>query len=118
MGEILKRYGGTLTIAILGLTAFWLLALVIFPYFILFEYSFRPYLPVTELGGPLDHYTLSNYATFFASPIHLDIFFKTVLFSSLVTFICLITAYPLAYFLAKVAAPRNAPTLFMILLIP
>jgi spermidine/putrescine transport system permease protein len=35
-----------------------------------------------------------------------------------VTAICLITAYPLAFFLAKVAAPKDAPTLFLILLIP
>jgi spermidine/putrescine transport system permease protein len=118
MSEILKRYGIPLTATILGLTVFWLLALVALPYFILFEYSLRPYIPVSELGGPLDHYTLSNYATFFTSSIHLDIFWKTVFFSSLVTAICLITAYPLAFFLAKVAAPKDAPTLFLILLIP
>jgi spermidine/putrescine transport system permease protein len=118
MGEILRRYGGPLTAGILGLTAFWLFALVILPYFILFEYSFRPYLPVDQLGGPLDHYTLANYATFFESPIHLDIFWKTVFFSSLVTLISLVIAYPLAFFLAKVATPRNAPTLFLLLLIP
>jgi spermidine/putrescine transport system permease protein len=118
MGEILRRYGGPLTAAILGLTAFWLFALVVLPYFILFEYSFRPYLPVDQLGGPLDHYTFANYATFFESPIHLDIFWKTVFFSSLVTLISLVVAYPLAFFLAKVATPRNAPTLFLLLLIP
>jgi spermidine/putrescine transport system permease protein len=118
MGEIIRRYGGPLTGGIVGLTAFWLLALVVLPYFILFEYSFRPYLPVDQLGGPRDHYTLSNYATFFTSSIHLDIFWKTVFFSSLVTAIALLLAYPLAYFLAKVAPPKNAPTLFLILLIP
>jgi len=118
MQELLRRYGRNLTAAILGLTAFWLVLLVVLPYFILFEYSFRPYLPVDQIGGPLDTYSLRNYAIFFNSPIHLDIFGKTVLFSSLVTLICLALAYPLAYFLAKVAAPRNAPTLFLILLIP
>jgi len=100
------------------LTAFWLIALVIVPNLILLEFSFRRYLPVDQLGGATDVYTLSNYATFFDSPIHLDIFWKTVAYSSLVTLICLVTAYPLAYYLAKVAAPKNAPTLFLILLIP
>jgi spermidine/putrescine transport system permease protein len=118
MGELLRRYGGLLSIAIVALTAFWLVALVVLPNIILLEFSFRPYLPVAELGGPKDGYTLSNYATFFNSPIHLTIFWKTVAFSSLVTAICLLTAYPLAYFLAKLAAPKNAPTLFLILLIP
>jgi spermidine/putrescine transport system permease protein len=46
------------------------------------------------------------------------IFFLTVFFSSVVTAICLVLSYPLAFFLAKVAKPHNVPTLFMILLIP
>lgn len=118
MSEIVRRYGRNLTIAILGLTAFWLIALVVLPYFILFEYSFRAYLPVDQLGGERDVYTLSNYATFFTSPIHLDIFFKTVLYSSIVTMLALALSYPLAFYLAKIASPRNAPTLFLMLLIP
>jgi spermidine/putrescine transport system permease protein len=118
MTELIRRYGGGLTLLILALTAFWLVALVALPNLILFEYSFRPYLPVDQLGGPLDVYTLSNYATFFNSPIHLNIFWKTVFFSSIVTLIALAIAYPLAFYLAKLAAPRNAPTLFLLLLIP
>src|SRR5262249_40941646 len=121
----------SLSIAIAALTAFWLLALVVLPYFIMFRYSFRPYLPVDQLGGPNDVYTLSNYATFFSNPtpaqilgqtfnipIHVQIFLLTVLYSCVVTVISLVLAYPLAYFLAKMAAPRNAPTLFILLLIP
>jgi spermidine/putrescine transport system permease protein len=118
MKELLRRYGTTLSVAIFGLTAFWLLALVALPYFILFEYSFRPYLPVDQLGGERDVYTLANYATFFRSPIHLDIFFRTVVYSTLVTAIALALSYPLAFYLAKVCSPRNAPTLFLLLLIP
>jgi spermidine/putrescine transport system permease protein len=118
MREIIRRYGKSLTGVIVALPAFWLVALVVLPYAILFEYSLRPYLPIDQVGGPNDVYTLSNYATFFASPIHLQIFFLTVAYSSLVTLICLCLSYPLAYYLAKVAAPRNLPTLFAILLIP
>ena len=54
MEDLLRRYGGRLTLTILLLTAFWLLALVILPYLYLFENSFRPYLPVVEMGGPKD----------------------------------------------------------------
>jgi spermidine/putrescine transport system permease protein len=118
MREILRRYGKLLTAVIVALPAFWLLALVVLPYAILFEYSLRPYLPVDEVGGPKDVYSFANYATFFTSGIHLQIFFLTVLYSSLVTLICLCLSYPLAYYLAKIAAPRNLPTLFAILLIP
>jgi spermidine/putrescine transport system permease protein len=118
MREVIRRYGKSLTGVIVALPAFWLLALVVLPYAILFEYSLRPYLPVDQVGGPNDVYSFANYATFFASPIHLQIFFLTVVYSSLVTLICLCLSYPLAFYLAKVAAPRNLPTLFAILLIP
>lgn len=118
MGELYRRYGTTLTFIMIALTAFWLLALVVIPNLVLFQFSFKPYLPVTEVGGPRDVYSLDNYLTFFRSPIHINIFFLTVLYSSIVTAICLLLSYPLAYFLAKVVKPANAPTLFMLLLIP
>ncbi len=118
MSALVQRYGGPLTAAIIALTAFWLLAMVILPNLILLEFSFRLYLPVNEVGGPKDVYTLANYLTFFRSPIHLTVFGLTVLYSSVVTLICLVLAYPLAYFLAKVATPGNAATWFLLLLIP
>lgn len=118
MEDMLRRYGGGLTVTIVLLTAFWLLALVILPYLIMFENSFTLYLPKEEWGGAKDVYTLSNYGTFFDSPIHLRVFFQTVGFSALVTVICLILAYPAAYFMAKVASAKTAPTIFMLLLVP
>ncbi len=118
MGELFRRYGSTLTFIMIALTAFWLLALVVIPNLVLFQFSFKPYLPVTEIGGPRDVYSLDNYLTFFRSPIHINIFFLTVLYSAIVTAVCLVMSYPLAYFLAKVVKPANAPTLFMLLLIP
>ena len=118
MREIFRRYGLTLSAFIVALPAFWLLALVVLPYMILFEYSLRPYLPFDQLGGPNDVYSLNNYWTFFTSSIHVKIFFLTVFFSSVVTVICLVLSYPLAFFIAKVAKPHNVPTLFAILLIP
>jgi spermidine/putrescine transport system permease protein len=118
MGELYRRYGSALTFAMITLTSFWLLALVIIPNLVLFQFSFKPYIPVDQLGGPLDVYSVNNYLTFFESPIHIQIFFLTVLYSSLVTAICLILSYPLAFYLAKVVRPANAPTLFLLLLIP
>ncbi|HVO01272.1 MAG TPA: ABC transporter permease [Candidatus Cybelea sp.] len=129
MRELIRRYGMGLSFAMVGLTAFWLLALVILPNLGLLQFSFRPYLPVSELGGPLDHYTLKNYITFVGGDpefyflgipvsIHLHIFVLTVVYSSVVTVICLAMCYPLAYYLAKVVKPSSAATLFMLLLIP
>ena len=54
MNDLLRRYGVGLTTAFILLTAFWLLILVILPNIYLFENSFRPYLPIAEMGGPKD----------------------------------------------------------------
>lgn len=118
MRELKARYGLVLTALFSGLTVFWLLGLVILPNLYLFETSFRPYLPVAEVGGPRDVYSLANYAKFFESPIHIEVFWKTILYSSLVTVLSFAIAYPLAFYLAKVARDRLVPTLFMLLLIP
>jgi spermidine/putrescine transport system permease protein len=118
MNELLRRYGVPLTAFFAVLTAFWLLALVVLPYLYLFENSFRPYLPVVEMGGPRDVYSLDNYLTFFHSPIHIYVFGVTILYSSIVTILCFFIAYPLAYYLAKVADNQLVPTLFLLLFIP
>ncbi|WP_137155160.1 ABC transporter permease [Rhizobium sp. FKL33] len=118
MKDLVNRYGMVLTVLICLLTTFWLLALVILPNFYLFENSFRLYLPVQEMGGPKDVYTLKNYLTFFQSPIHITVFVSTVLYSSFVTVLCFLIAYPLAFFLSKKASPRSLPTIFLLLTVP
>lgn len=131
MQDLLRRYGATLTGAFVLLTAFWLLALVILPNVTLFEASFRPYLPVVDIGGPKDVYSLNNYRLFTANPvdtsylglslrmpIHMITFFDTVIFSALVTLITFALSYPLAYYLAKVVQPASLPTLILLLFIP
>jgi spermidine/putrescine transport system permease protein len=42
----------------------------------------------------------------------------TILYSSIVTVLCFAIAYPLAYYLSKVATSAVVPTLFLLLLIP
>lgn len=118
MSDLLRRYGTTMTTLICLLTGFWLLILVILPNLYLFENSFRPYLPVAEMGGPKDVYSFNNYMTFFESPIHISVFLWTVTFSALVTALCFFFAYPLAYFLSKKVSVRSLPTLFLVLTIP
>ncbi len=131
MSEMLRRYGTLLTSTAVLLTAFWVLLLVILPYFGLFEQSFRPYLPVVEIGGAKDFYSLNNYFEvihnptdvdlgFFTLtvPIHLWVFFITIFYSCLVTILALLLCYPLAYYMAKVIAPRSLPTFLLLLVIP
>jgi len=131
MENLFRRYGATLTGAFVVLTAFWLLALVILPNITLFEASFRPYLPVVDIGGPRDVYSLNNYRLFtanpvdvsflgfgFSMPIHMITFFNTVIFSAIVTLITFLMTYPLAYYLAKTVLPQTLPTLILLLFIP
>jgi spermidine/putrescine transport system permease protein len=118
VGELTRRYGAPITWAIVGLTAFWLLALVALPYFLMFEFSLRPYLTIDKIGGPEDVYTLKNYVTLFGNTVHFGVFLRTIVASAFVTALCLVLCYPMAFFLAKVVQPRNAATLFLLLLIP
>ena len=131
MQDLLRRYGTGLTATFCLLVAFWILVLVILPNFAMFEQSFRPYLPVVEIGGPKDFYSFGNYGKILDNPfetaifgipitmpIHVKMFLDTVFYSALVTVFCLIMAYPLAYYLAKIADPQSIPTLLLLLFVP
>ena len=118
MGALTRRYGLPLTGTMIALTAFWLVILVALPYFLMFQFSLRPYLTVDKIGGPEDVYTLKNYVTLFNNTIHFGVFVRTILSSAFVTALCLILCYPMAFFLAKIVQPKNAATLFLLLLIP
>jgi spermidine/putrescine transport system permease protein len=131
MHDLLRRYGVGLTLAMCLLAAFWLIMLVILPNLTLFEQSFRPYLPVTEIGGPKDIYSVNNYMKVFdgsversflgikfSIPVHVLTFWLTIFYSVVVTVICFVMAYPLAYFMAKILNPKSLPTLILLLFIP
>jgi spermidine/putrescine transport system permease protein len=118
MNDLLRRYGAVLSVLFAALTGFWLLALVVLPDLYLFENSFRPYLPISEVDGPKDFYSFDNYLTFFHSPIHIQVFVWTIVYSAVVTVLCFVIAYPLAYYLSKVARSTLLPTLFLLILVP
>jgi len=131
MQDLLRRYGPGLTLIMALLVAFWLLMLVIIPNMTLFEQSFRPYLPVTEVGGPKDVYSFDNYLKVFdgsiersflgytfSVPVHVLTFWLTIWYSMVVTVLCFCLAYPLAYYMAKIVQPKSLPTLILLLFIP
>jgi spermidine/putrescine transport system permease protein len=131
MGEMIRRYGRGATLLILLITAFWLVMLVVMPNITLLESSFRPLLPVTEIGGARDVYTLQNYAKVFNGnidttlmgvaltiPVHVYTLSLTIFYSVVVTILCFILAYPLSYFMAKIINPKSLPTMFLILFVP
>lgn len=131
MHELLRRYGTGLTSAFIGLTFFWLIILVILPDLKLFESSFRPYLPMVEVGGPKDIYSFNNYFRIFGGEVDMSIFgiivsisprvkvfLYTIYYSGVVTLVTFLLAYPLSYYLAKVVSPKSLPTLFLVLFVP
>ena len=131
MQDLLRRYGMGLTFTFIGLTFFWLAILVLLPNFTLFESSFRPYLPIVDVGGPKDTYSVNNYLRIFGGEVDMSIFgihvmiaprvkvfLLTIFYSTVVTFISFVMAYPLAYYLAKIVSPRSLPTLFLLLFVP
>ena len=131
MHDLLRRYGGGLTGAFVLLTGFWLVVLVILPNIYLFENSFRPYLPLVDMGGPKDVYSLDNYRKVFNGtapetlfgiaftlPVHVKSFLLTVGYSAYVTLISFVIAYPIAFYLAKIVHPRTLPLLFLLLFVP
>lgn len=131
MQDLLRRYGPGLTLIMALMVAFWLLMLVIIPNMTLFEQSFRPYLPVVEVGGPKDTYSFDNYFKVFDGsiersflgftfmiPVHVLTFWLTIWYSMVVTALCFLLAYPLAYYMAKIVNPRSLPTLILLLFIP
>ena len=131
MSDLIRRYGVTITALMCLLVAFWLVMLVVVPNITLFEQSFRPYLPVVDVGGPKDFYSLGNYAKVFDGsiersffgytymiPVHVMTFGLTIWYSIVVTVACFALAYPLAFFMAKIANPKSLPTLLLLLFIP
>lgn len=118
MSEILTRYGRTLTVMMLAMTFIWLCIMVALPYLVMINFSLRPNLLPADVGGPRDQYTLHNYATLFRNTVHIGVFFRTIWGSALVTLLSLVIAYPIAYYLAKVASPARAALLLLLLVIP
>ena len=131
MQDLYRRYGHALTFAIIAITAFWLLVLVLLPNFTMLESSFRPYLAKVDEGGPLDTYSMGNYMKIFGNevdfsifgfvvptPVRVKVFLLTIFFSAVVTVITFMLAYPLAFYLAKIVSPKSLPTLFLLLFVP
>jgi spermidine/putrescine transport system permease protein len=63
-------------------------------------------------------WTLQNYALFFQEPIYRTPFFRSLIFSGLVTVTALVVVFPVAYFLAKIVQPERRVLALLLLLVP
>lgn len=62
--------------------------------------------------------TLANYGRFFAEPIFIMPFLRTLMFATVLTFCTLVLTYPVAYFLARHVKRDNQMIFLLLLLIP
>jgi ABC-type spermidine/putrescine transport system permease subunit I len=92
----------------------WMLLLYLLPLAFLFLLSLwqvRDYNIVRE-------WTLANYREIFARPVWLTVLLRTVLIAAGVTVVAAILAFPLAYYVARIATPRWRYLLFLAVLVP
>lgn len=118
MRELIFRYGAAATAIMVFTTVAWVLGLLILPQLTMIDYSFRLALPLDQIGGPNDVYTLANYAFLFDNAGFLNIFIKTICSSILVTLVAFVMCYPLAYYLARGARLDRARLLIVALIVP
>ena len=95
-----KRRGQDLTAAALVTPATVFVAVCLLaPLVILFRYSLNEFLPAKKMM--VEAVTVANYVKFFTDPYYTSILWTTVRISVLVTIVCLVLGFPLAYVVAR-----------------
>lgn len=92
--------------------ALWLLVLIVLPHVDMLLLSVR------ARGDAEGAFTLENYGRFFAEPIYWRTFARTAVYSLVATALTLVVAFPVAFYVAKVARGRRRGTLFLLCLVP
>ncbi|MBC8249283.1 MAG: ABC transporter permease [Anaerolineales bacterium] len=92
---------------------FWLIVFFLIPLILVFAISFGQR---GTYGGVKWLLNLGNYTRFF-DPLYLRIFGRTLYIATVTTLICLLTGYPLAYFIAT-RPPQWRNALLLLLMIP
>jgi spermidine/putrescine transport system permease protein len=91
----------------------WLLLLIILPHVNMAIISLSERVSAGEYA-----FSLSNYAEFFAESLYWNTFLRTATMSILVTFLTLIIAFPVSYYIAKMLRGRTKGLVFALCLIP
>ncbi len=91
----------------------WLGLLIIIPHIDMALLSLRERVGVGKYAT-----SLANYGTFFGEPLYMWTFARTAMMSVLATLITLIIAFPVSYYIAKMAKGRVQSALFLLCLVP
>jgi spermidine/putrescine transport system permease protein len=90
----------------------WGLLFVVAPMALLLGYSFCGR---DALGQVVWSFTWENYQRVF-DPVYLSVFFRSFLFASVTTGVCLLMGYPAAYFIARLPEERRNLYLFLVMI--
>lgn len=91
----------------------WLGLLIVLPLADMLAVSLRQ-----RVGPGAYSFSLGNYVSFFTEPLYWNTFARTALFAVLVTVITLLLAFPISYYIAKLARGRAKGVLFVLCLLP
>ncbi len=107
-----SKPNGWLIVALLAPTTMWFLFMLILPLIVILIFSFGERAAV---GGYAGGFTFEQYANL---PARLKAFQNTMTFAPIGTLLCLIVAYPLAYYLALRVDRRYKLTLLVLVIVP
>ncbi len=91
----------------------WLTALIVIPHVDMFLISLRERVGVGEYAT-----STANYRTFLNEPLYLMTFARTAIMAVAATFITLLIAFPVSYYIAKMVKGRTQSALFLMCLVP
>jgi putative spermidine/putrescine transport system permease protein len=87
---------------------------LIVPIFILFRYSLNQFVPGKMM---VEAWTFENYVLFFTDPYYTAAFYRTLRVAVIVTVLCVLLAFPLAYKLARTQS-KYKNLMIMLLVLP
>jgi putative spermidine/putrescine transport system permease protein len=111
-----ERRGGRLSTAgfLIGPATIFVTIGLLIPIVILFRYSLNQFVPRLLMVEAL---TIENYVLFFTDPYYTAVFYRTLRVATIVTALCLVLAFPLAYVLARTQS-RFKNLMIMLLVLP
>ncbi len=112
----LHRHPRTRLFLILGLPLAWLLIMYLGSLGVLFLNAFWQRDPFTSLV--VREFTLDNFAELFGTEVYRTVAIRTVGMAILVTATCILLAYPIAYYMARVAGPRVRGAIVVAVVMP
>ena len=112
----LHRHRGVRLVVILALPLVWLGLIYLGSLVILFLNAFWKTDPFTSLV--IQEFTLDNFIELFTTSVYRTVTLRTVGMAALVTVTCIVLAFPIAFYMAKVASVRTRGVLAVAILMP